>query len=104
MDIERCFPELVRRLPRFRGRFNAFELEARGCRVLFAAYPAGTVIPPHRHDTENVGVITRGELLLTQEGEAKAYPAGEWYRIAARAEHAAEFREDTAVIELWFEA
>ncbi len=104
MNIERHLPELIRRLPRFQGRFNAFELEARGCRVLFSAYPTGTVIPPHRHDTENVGVVTRGGLLLTVGGETKAYPAGEWYRIAAQAEHAAEFKEDTTVIELWFEA
>lgn len=103
MDIDRHFPELIRGLPRFQGQFNAFELEARGCRVLFSAYPAGTVVPPHRHDTENVGVVTRGELLLTVGDGAKTYPAGEWYRIAAHAEHAAEFREDTTVIELWFE-
>ena len=52
------FPELLRSLPAFDGPFDAFKLEAKHCDVLFASYPRGTVIPPHSHQTENVGVIT----------------------------------------------
>jgi len=59
------FPKLLRDLPPFDGPFDAFKLEAKNCDVLFASYPKGTVIPPHSHDTENVGVITQGELILT---------------------------------------
>lgn len=61
------FPKLLRDLPAFGGPFDAFKLEARNCDVLFASYPEGTVIPPHSHDTENVGVITQGELILDFE-------------------------------------
>lgn len=56
------FPQLLRSLPAFEGPFDAFKLAAKDCDVLFASYPKGTVIPPHNHDTENVGVITRGEI------------------------------------------
>ena len=59
------FPKLLRDLPPFDGPFDAFKLEAKDCDVLFASYPAGTVVPPHSHDTDNVGVITQGELILT---------------------------------------
>jgi Bacterial PH domain len=55
------FPELLRELPPFDGPFDAFKLEAKNCDVLFASYPGGAVIPPHSHDTDNVGVITEIE-------------------------------------------
>ena len=71
-------------------------------RVTFDALPAGTVIEPHSHDTENVGVITRGNLLLTMDGKTEQIGAGEWYHVPEGQEHAAEFTEDTAGIEFWF--
>ena len=63
------FPQLLRNLPAFEGPFDAFKLEAKDCDVLFASYPRGTVIPPHDHETENVGVITQGELILIVDGK-----------------------------------
>ena len=71
--------------------------------MLFATYPAGTSIAPHRHPTDNVGVITKGELRLTMDGELTTYGPGEWYHVPAGAEHAAEFETDSAEIEFWFE-
>ena len=70
--------------------------------VLFASYPAGTVIPPHRHDTDNHCVIIRGELILTMNGERKRFGVGDWYHVPAHAEHAAEFEVETDEIEFWF--
>src|SRR4051812_14376616 len=75
------FPELLRNLPPFEGPFDAHKLEAKDCDVLFASYPVGTVIKPHHHDTENVGVITQGELILTMNGKETRYRAGEWYHV-----------------------
>lgn len=98
------FPPLVRGLPPFDGPFDAFRLEAKNCDVLFASYPGGTVIPPHDHPTENVGVITQGELILTVDGEQIRYRPGDWYHIPARATHAARFEVDTSEIEFWFRA
>src|SRR5437879_3814889 len=96
------FPKLLRDLPPFDGPFVEFKLEAKNCDVLFASYPKGTVIPPHSHDTENVGVITQGELILTLDGRETRYRAGEWYHVRAKATHAARFDVETSEIEFWF--
>ena len=98
------YPELIRNLPKFAGRFEAYELNAGNCKVLLASYPAGTRIEPHNHNTENVGVITKGELLLTMDGKTERIAAGEWYHVPAMKEHAAEFLQDTAEIEFWFQS
>jgi quercetin dioxygenase-like cupin family protein len=96
------FPELLRSLPKFEGPFDAFKLAAKDCDVLFASYPAGTTIPPHNHETENVGVITQGELILIVNGAEKRYGPGQWYHVPARVMHAARFEEETSEIEFWF--
>ena len=97
------FPELLRSLPKFEGPFDAFKLKASNCDVLFASYPKGTVIPPHSHDTENVGVITQGELILNMNGTQTRYRAGDWYHVPAKAMHAARFEVETSEIEFWFQ-
>ncbi len=102
MSLGNYFPQLIQNLPRFEGQFDAFQLAADNCDVLLSSYPAGTVIAPHSHDTENVGVITRGTLLLTMGGQTTTIVAGEWYHVPTGQEHAAEFTEDTAGIEFWF--
>lgn len=96
------FPDLIRQLPDFEGPFDAHQLNAEGCEVLFASYPAGTSIEPHAHPTRNVGVITEGELLLTIGGVESRYGPGDWYHIDANEEHAARFEVDTSEIEFWF--
>lgn len=96
------FPDLIQSLPPFDGAFDAFRLAADGCDVLFASYPAGTSIAPHRHDTENVGIITAGELIMAIGGDEHRYGPGDWYHIPPGAEHAARFEVETAEIEFWF--
>ncbi len=96
------FPKQLQSLPKFKGPFEAFKLEAKDCDVLFASYPAGTTIPPHTHETDNVGVITQGEMILTMDGQETCYKAGEWYHVPANAIHAARFDQVTAEIEFWF--
>lgn len=98
------FPELIRKLPRYEGQFLANKLSSPDCDVLFATYPAGSEIPPHTHPTENVGVVTKGRMLLTMKGETREYGVGDWYHIDANGEHAAAFPEFTATIEFWFHA
>lgn len=98
------FPPQILALPKFGGQFDAFKLQAAACDVLFASYPAGTSIPPHHHETANVGVITRGELFLTIDGVEKRYGPGDWYHVPAQAEHAARFEHETSEIEFWFDA
>ena len=97
------FPPQIEALPDFDGPFDAYRLAATGCDVLFATYPAGTRIEPHSHPTDNVGVITKGQLILTMDGERTTYGPGEWYHVPAETEHAADFTVDSAEIEFWFE-
>jgi len=98
------FPKLLRKLPPFEGPFDAFRLEAKDCEVLFASYPKGTAIKSHHHDTENVGVITQGELVLTVGGNEIRYGVGAWYHLPAGVQHSARFEVETSEIEFWFRA
>lgn len=100
------FPPEIEALPDFDGPFDAYRLAADGCDVLFATYPAGTTISPHTHPTDNVGVITKGQLILTVTGAdgdtVTSYGPGDWYHVPAETEHAARFDTDSAEIEFWF--
>jgi quercetin dioxygenase-like cupin family protein len=98
------YPQRIRKLPIYDGRFDAHKLAADGADVLFASYPAGTVIPEHAHDTDNHGIITRGELLLTIKGTETSVKTGQWYHVAANQAHSARFEVDTDEIEFWFKA
>ena len=57
---------------------------------------------PHKHDTENVGIITKGFLLLTMAGNTNRFGVGDWYHVPANAELAAEFEVESTEIEFWF--
>lgn len=98
------FPSRIAQLPAFEGPFDAYRLAAEGCDVLFASYPARTVIDEHAHDTHNVGIITSGELILTLEGRETRHGPGQWYEVPRGALHSARFEVETAEIELWFAA
>lgn len=96
------YPNRIKQLPLFDGRFDAYQLEAKDSTVLFASYPAGTSIPPHSHETDNHGVITRGELILTMNNQTIRVGVGEWYHVPAHVEHAASFEVETDEVEFWF--
>ncbi|WP_226648604.1 cupin domain-containing protein [Microbulbifer variabilis] len=96
------YPNRIKRLPLYDGRFDAYKLEAKGSDVLFASYPAGTTIPAHVHETDNYGVITKGELILSMNGVVQRFGVGNWYHVPAYTEHAASFEQDTDEIEFWF--
>jgi len=96
------YPDRIKMLPSFDGKFDAYKLIADGCDVLFASYPAGTSIAAHSHDTDNHGIITRGELILKMNGKELIVRTGDWYHVPANTEHSAEFKADTDEIEFWF--
>ena len=81
---------------------TAYKLEAKDSTVLFASYPAGTSIAPHTHDTDNHGVITRGELILSMNNQTIRVGVGEWYHVPANVEHSALFEVETDEVEFWF--
>jgi len=103
MSDNNNFPALISRLPAFAGPFDAYQLNADNCKVLFASYPAGTNIDAHTHATENCGVITRGELFLTVDGQETRYGVGDWYHLTPAQLHAARFEVATSEIEFWFD-
>jgi quercetin dioxygenase-like cupin family protein len=97
------FPPEILALPIFEGQFTANKLAADNCDVLFASYPAGTRIPAHTHDTDNIGVITAGALWLSVDGAPEVcYKSGAWYHVGAGVSHSARFDVETAEIEFWF--
>lgn len=102
MSDDSKFPALIKNLPAFSGPFDAYELRAENCQVLFASYPAGTSIEEHTHATENCGVITEGELFLTVGDEERRYGPGDWYHLRPEQPHAARFEVQTSEIEFWF--
>lgn len=102
MATLKLFPSSIDSLPVFDGPFDARKIESENANVYFASYPAGMVIPPHQHDTDNHGIITAGELILTMDGIEHRYGKGDWYFVPAHKEHAARFEVDTAEIEVWF--
>jgi len=101
--MSKLYPELIRALPKFEGPFDAYKLAAQDRDVLIASYPAGTAIDPHTHDTDNVGVITQGELILTMYGKTERISVGGWYHVPPNTEHAAKFEVETSEIEFWFD-
>lgn len=96
------FPTKIRQLPPYEGAFDAHQLHADNCEVLFASYPAGMEIDVHQHDTENHGVVTKGELRMVVNGEEQRYGPGDWYFLEAHQQHSASFEVDTSLIEFWF--
>lgn len=106
------YPERIKQLPIFDGRFDAYQLAAKNSDVLFASYPAGTNIAVHTHETDNYGVITRDELMLTlyesnngsmnKVKKVTRVGVGDWYHVPAFVEHSAIFTVETDEIEFWF--
>lgn len=96
------FPIQISNLPEYKGAFDARKLTAENCDILFASYPAGKSIPPHTHDTDNVGIVTNGEMYLTLDDKEVCVATGEWYRVPLEAVHAARFERETSIIEFWF--
>ncbi len=99
---ESSFPAAIRRLEPYSERFDAYRLNGEGCDVYFATYPAGTTIERHSHDTDNHGLVTRGELILVLDGREQRFGKGSWYHIPPGREHAARFEQTTEEIEFWF--
>lgn len=96
------FPNRIRSLPIFQGKFDANKLTTEDVDIYFASYPQGTEIEAHQHDTDNHGVVTQGELILIVDGQEKYFKLGDWYHLKPNQVHAAKFIKDTSIIEFWF--
>lgn len=96
------FPDKIRSLPVFKGRFDANKLTTENVDIYFASYHKDTTIEPHQHDTNNYGVVTQGELILIIDEKEQCYYLGDWYYIKRDLIHGARFEKDTSIIEFWF--
>ncbi len=54
MSDNNKFPAVISSLPAFAGPFDAYQLNADNCKVLFASYPAGTTIDAHTHPSHSI--------------------------------------------------
>jgi quercetin dioxygenase-like cupin family protein len=101
-DVESLLPSRIRQLPRRGTEVPAYWVSAPGCDVLFVAAPAGTGVPPHVHDTDNVTVIVSGAAVVTTDAGEHRYEAGQWYQTNADEKHSVRFDSDTVQVELRF--
>ena len=61
-----------------------------------------TVVETHKHDVEEVGVVTRGSLVLVIAGEQRILAPGDSYRVPPGASHGARvFEEAAALVAIW---
>ena len=61
-----------------------------------------TVIETHKHDTEQVGLVMKGSLVLVIAGEQRILTPGDTYRVPAGAAHGARvFEEPSQVLTIW---
>lgn len=68
--------------------------------VVFLEFAAGTKAAPHSHGAQ-WGVVLKGELVLTIEGQTRRYGLGEWHYVPAGAVHSAEFPVDTQLLDIF---
>jgi quercetin dioxygenase-like cupin family protein len=61
-----------------------------------------TVVETHKHDVEQIGVVTKGSLVVVVAGEQRILSAGDTYRIPAGAAHGARaFEEPVEIVDVW---
>ncbi|TDC85501.1 cupin domain-containing protein [Micromonospora sp. KC606] len=110
MVDESAFPACIDRFPTEEDwvvqgdlRIPARKLPADGCDVVFATYPAGLTLTPHRHDDLDItGVVTRGLVRLTIDGDERRYGPGDWFHVPPSVEHSALYEQETSEVEIVF--
>lgn len=61
-----------------------------------------TVVDSHKHEMEQIGVVTKGSLVMVIAGEQRILTSGDSYRVPAGATHGARvFEEAAQVIDVW---
>ena len=61
-----------------------------------------TVVESHKHEMEEIGVVTKGSLVMVIAGEQRILTPGDSYRVPAGATHGARvFEEAAQVIDVW---
>ena len=58
----------------------------------------GAVVPEHRHDSEQLGMVIEGRVTVTLEGETRELGPGGTWRILSNKPHKVEAGSDGAVV------
>ncbi len=72
----------------------------RGERITFAVVDMdpNVVVPEHRHDNEQVGIVLKGAITMTVAGESRRLAVGETYVIPGGVAHGAETGAEGATV------
>lgn len=63
---------------------------------------SGTVIESHKHDVDQVGTVTKGQIVLVIAGEQRVLVPGDSYRVPAGCAHGARvLHEPTTVVDCY---
>jgi quercetin dioxygenase-like cupin family protein len=76
MDVEEPYPGVWR-----------CSFDSDGATVTRYSFAAGASFPIHRHEQEQVTIVTAGSLTFTAEGADQEMQGGEWSVVAAGVEH-----------------
>ena len=77
-------------------------IHADGATVAITDMAAKTVVESHKHPMEQIGVVTKGSLVMVIAGEQRILTPGDSYKVPANASHGARvFEEPTQVIDVW---
>jgi quercetin dioxygenase-like cupin family protein len=87
MDVEEPYPGVRR---------SSFDSD--GATVTKYSFDAGASFPIHRHEQEQITIITAGSLTFTAEGADQEMHGGEWSVVAAGVEHGITAGPDGAEI------
>ncbi|HEX9270199.1 MAG TPA: cupin domain-containing protein [Candidatus Limnocylindria bacterium] len=61
-----------------------------------------TVVDSHKHEVEQIGIVTKGSLVMVIAGEQRILTPGDSYRVPPNASHGARvFEEPAQVIDVW---
>lgn len=77
-------------------------IQAEGATVAITDLAPKTVVESHKHPMEQIGVVTRGSLVMVIAGEQRILTPGDSYKVPPNASHGARvFEEATQVIDIW---
>jgi quercetin dioxygenase-like cupin family protein len=75
---------------------------ADGATIAVSDLAPRTVIDTHKHEAEQVGLVTRGSLVLVIAGEQRILTPGDTYRVPPGTSHGARaFEEPVQIVAIW---
>jgi len=100
------FPTVITALPEadmpFQG-MKAWILQGEKHQLIFFEMQPTAVVPEHRHNYPQWGMVIEGKMKLTINGKTRLCQKGDEYLIPAQAKHRATFQTKTRVMDFFSE-